>query len=171
MGKSRSEKEEDKRIKEQNKKEKKEKLKEKVLLNNWTEADFIGRVSLELSDLGSFSDIYESDSIGYVNSEIAEEMFHSIGLKPNDNEQITFGISAKNLTKIFNNIKKAKTTFINTDVGKYLDQEKINNNFDYMANEMANVVSHQLNINSWSRKTFKVPSPAEILNIFYLRQA
>lgn len=169
MEQSREDKENKKRTTQQKKEEKKEKLKEKVLLGNWTEADFMGRVTLKYYDLGSFSDIYESDKIGYTNSEIAEEMFREIGLKPNDNEEIKFGISAKNLTKIFDKIKKAKNNFANTNIGKELTQSKIDNNFDYMAKEMANVVQHQLNLNSWDRRTLRVPSVEDILNIFYLR--
>jgi hypothetical protein len=168
MKKSKDEKETSKRISQQKKEEKKEKLKEKVLMGRWTEADFTGRVSLDIADLATFSDIYDSNNVGYTNSEIAEEMFYTIGLKPNDNEKVIFGISAKNLKKIFDNIKKAKSTFGSTNIGKELDQEKINNNFDYMAKEMAITVSHQLNINTWSRESFKIPSPQEILDIFYI---
>lgn len=167
MKQSKNEKESAKSSAEQKKAEKKEKLKEKTLSDKWTEADFSGRVSLNLYELGSFSDIYESDKVGYTNSEIAVEMFGEIGLRANNNDKITFGISAKNLKKIFDNIKKAKSTFGITNIGKELDQEKIDNNFDYMAKEIANVIAHQLNINTWSRGSFKIPSPQEILDIFY----
>jgi hypothetical protein len=167
MKQSKNEKEIAKSSTQQKKAEKKEKLKEKALSDKWNEADFSGRISLNSYELDSFSDIYESDKVGYTNSEIAEEMFGEIGLRVNDNNKITFGISAKNLKKIFDNIKKAKSTFGITNIGKELDQEKIDNNFDYMAKEMANVISHQLNINTWSRGSFKIPSPQEILDIFY----
>lgn len=157
-----------KRNAQQKKEEKKEKLKDKVLLGNWTEADFAGRVTLTMYELDDFSDIYESDEIGYTNQEIAEEMFSAIGLKLNNKDEVVFGISAKNLTKIFNNIKKAKKTFSNTDIGKELDQEKINKNFDYMSHKMAETASRQMRINSWNRGTLRVPSAEDILNIFYL---
>jgi hypothetical protein len=167
MKQSKNEKESIKREKEQKKEEKKEKLKEKTLSDKWNEADFTGRVSIEYYDLEEFSDIYDSDSVGYTNREIAEDMFKEIELNLNKKDKIAFGISAKNLYKIFSNIKKAKSTFGITNIGKELDQEKIDNNFDYMAKEMANVISHQLNINTWSRGSFKIPSPQEILDIFY----
>lgn len=160
-------KENQKRTTQQKKEDKKNKLKEKVLSGNWSEADFAGRVSLEMYDLDDFSNIYESDKIGYTNQEIAEEMFQSIGLKLNDSENIVFGISAKNLTKIFNNIKKAKTSFAQTNIGQELDQQKIDCNFDYMAKKLAETVSRQLHINSWSRGSLKTPSADDILSIFY----
>lgn len=167
MKQSKNEKESIKREKEQKKEEKKEKLKEKTLSDKWNEADFTGRVSIEYYDLEEFSDIYDSDSVGYTNREIAEDMFKEIGLNLNKKDKIAFGISAKNLFKIFSNIKKAKSTFSNTPIGKELDQEKINNNFDYMAKQLAASISYQLNISTWTRGSFKIPSPQEILDIFY----
>ena len=75
MKQSKNEKEIAKSSAQQKKAEKKEKLKEKALSDKWNEADFSGRISLNSYELDSFSDIYESDKVGYTNSEIAEEMF------------------------------------------------------------------------------------------------
>jgi hypothetical protein len=163
MEQSKKEKEIAKETKQRKKSEKKEKLGEKVLLGDWTEADFTGRITITYPS--DYSDIYDEENLGYSNSEIAEEMFGEIGMKTNDNYEIKFGISAKNLTKIFANIKKAKKTFVETDIGKELGQTKINNNFDYMAKTLAETISRYLRSNSEYRP--KYPSAEDILNIFY----
>lgn len=132
----------------------------------WTEADFAGRITIQSLDLSDYSNIEDN---GYSNSEIAEEMFQEIGLKLNtDNDTVKFAITAKNLQKIFGKIKKLKEANQSKIGSIRLPANAIRCNLDYMAQELAKEIAKNLEYTSWQRnRTHRVPKAEDILNLFY----
>jgi hypothetical protein len=121
------------------------------------------RVKVEYSDRYNFSNIdsffspEEADQYSIDAGEAAEEMFNAIGIKENGEGDFAFSVTAQNLKKLFDKIRKNKST-------EHLQVKKCD--WDYFAGKLASEAAYKLS--DYMYKTSgKEITKEELLSIFY----
>lgn len=153
----------------------KQRLKRIQGVGGWTEADFAGRLTIELSDMEDFSNVGEdiTNDINYSNSEIAEEMFKELDMELHpDNDNMSVSLGSRSLKKLFDKIKKARTQSLHTGgsigSGITLPIQVLKCNYDYMAHHLAKLIAFRLQEKAEKEDDEKkTPTQKDILDLFY----